>query len=263
MSIISFERNATILELAAENDRRGAVIAKLEAERDKALADMDAVVHALEIEDSFKTPVEVINEIIEYAGFAAARIADLEGELSWSPIQTAPKDGTWFLGWAERDSAPFRVSWGRNHRGELAWCTAFAAFVEGYLTHWMPLREPAPRDSNPANLSRESRRVLNDDPIPTPAREEEGAAAAPLLVAEEWRPIETAPKDGTPILVTRHDETFGWVRGWAQWESERGISGWVARGFFAIPGVLGLANPTHWQHLPAPPIAAIRERGKV
>lgn len=61
----------------------------------------------------------------------------------WQPIGTAPKDGTWFLGWADNDLLPYRISWARNHRGEMAWCTSFCSLVDGYLTHWRPL-SPAP-----------------------------------------------------------------------------------------------------------------------
>jgi len=46
MSISTFERNATIAEMAVEMDRRGAVIEKIEAERDlylETLRDIDAV----------------------------------------------------------------------------------------------------------------------------------------------------------------------------------------------------------------------------
>jgi hypothetical protein len=60
----------------------------------------------------------------------------------WQPIETAPTDGTWILGWAAKDSSPYRISWGRNHRDHLCWCTTFGSFVEGYITHWQPLRAP-------------------------------------------------------------------------------------------------------------------------
>lgn len=70
----------------------------------------------------------------------------------------------------------------------------------------------------------------------------------------QWRPIETAPKDGTPVLVARNlDDWWGWNVGWATWEGEGYVSGWVSRGFGETPGNLGLAHPTHWMPLPPPP----------
>lgn len=55
------------------------------------------------------------------------------------PIADAPQDGTWIIGWAASDSSPYRISWGCNHRGELAWCSVAGSFAAGYITHWMPL----------------------------------------------------------------------------------------------------------------------------
>ena len=76
--------------------------------------------------------------------FTAERVDELIAEaveeaLILAPIDTAPQDGTWILGWAEKDSSPYRISWGRNHNNDLAWCTSFASFVPGYITHWMQL----------------------------------------------------------------------------------------------------------------------------
>lgn len=68
-----------------------------------------------------------------------------------------------------------------------------------------------------------------------------------------WQPIETAPRDGTPIFVAVHTDIFGWVRGTSRWESHRGICGWVSRGITDPPGELGLGNPSLWQPLPAVP----------
>lgn len=72
----------------------------------------------------------------------------------------------------------------------------------------------------------------------------------------DWRSIETAPRDGTPILVARHMREFGWIRGWAQWQSLEFAGydgGWVSYGMFEPFGNLGLAEPTHWQPIPEPP----------
>ncbi|MDW9447152.1 DUF551 domain-containing protein [Sinorhizobium meliloti] len=61
----------------------------------------------------------------------------------------------------------------------------------------------------------------------------------------EWQPIETAPKDGMPILATF------WL--WDNPEEGRGVdvvswdgAGWSTDAYPVYP-------PTHWQPLPAPP----------
>ena len=69
----------------------------------------------------------------------------------------------------------------------------------------------------------------------------------------EWQPIETAPRDGTTILVSRYNPTWGWIVGYARWSETRGIGGWISHGFYDPPGNLGLAHPTHWALLPPPP----------
>lgn len=82
----------------------------------------------------------------------------------------------------------------------------------------------------------------------------------------EWEPIETAPKDGTQVLVyapigmsiaawsqdTRgpgvsgHVQTPGWI-GWANGD-EIDDEGWDTGHGFALQ-----LEPTHWMPLPAPP----------
>ena len=70
-----------------------------------------------------------------------------------------------------------------------------------------------------------------------------------------WQPIETAPRDSTPILVTGCNG--GRVILYAQFFEER------ADESFKGPGWLGcfegmqmwLAEPTHWMPLPTPPEA--------
>jgi len=68
-----------------------------------------------------------------------------------------------------------------------------------------------------------------------------------------WQPIETAPKDGSFVIVASSDSSFGWVRGFARWASVAGIDGWISYGAFDPPGNLGLGHPTHWRPIPVPP----------
>jgi hypothetical protein len=57
-----------------------------------------------------------------------------------------------------------------------------------------------------------------------------------------WQPIETAPKDGTDVLVgfanqNRPSVVVGWFDNWTEYDSMNIIKG----------------TPTHWHPLPAPP----------
>ncbi len=66
---------------------------------------------------------------------------------------------------------------------------------------------------------------------------------------DSWQDIETAPKDGTSIIL--HDED-GWV-GEALYDEDR-RDGWYA----AVYGTTliwdgKIDNPIHWMPLPAPP----------
>lgn len=72
-----------------------------------------------------------------------------------------------------------------------------------------------------------------------------------LDAADDWRPIETAPRDGTDILVSRRDDDDDggefavaqwWVRSWAFMSGRPGD----------MPALLGFI-PTHWRPLPSPP----------
>lgn len=86
---------------------------------------------------------EGVQEISRIALEARRALADAPAGDGWQDISTAPKDGRWILGWAE-DASPYRISWGRNHTGTLAWCTFFCSFVDGYITHWLPVDLPPP-----------------------------------------------------------------------------------------------------------------------
>ena len=83
---------------------------------------------------------------------------------------------------------------------------------------------------------------------------------------QEWRPIETAPKDGTRVLVAGDDDG-GRVAGGvveARWfrQPQHRMEGWLA--FFNEdpafdPGCF--ISPTHWMPLPAPPVQPSSDTG--
>lgn len=70
----------------------------------------------------------------------------------------------------------------------------------------------------------------------------------------EWRPIETAPKDGTPVLlyVKEYSSTVT-IEGW--WQG--GLDGNWACVWLDVHGCGCCSgsdpNPTHWMPLPPPP----------
>lgn len=81
------------------------------------------------------------------------------------------------------------------------------------------------------------------------------SALRQLLQERQWRTIDSAPKDGTPIdlwviVDGWQDEkripncTWGWMRKWGGEE----VQGWVGLGNLHEDRV-----PTHWMPLPSPP----------
>ena len=68
-----------------------------------------------------------------------------------------------------------------------------------------------------------------------------------ILEIIRWRPIETAPKDGTQVLLARSDGIVGCGR----WEDVRGVYLWVGEWSSDTKDV-GL-KPTRWMPLPEPP----------
>lgn len=65
--------------------------------------------------------------------------------LSWRPIDTAPRDGTYFDVWIPSDYGGYRVAnLKRTERGTFfQYCHPFPADLARMPTHWMPL-PPAP-----------------------------------------------------------------------------------------------------------------------
>jgi len=65
-----------------------------------------------------------------------------------------------------------------------------------------------------------------------------------LLASTQWRPIETAPKDGTDVLLNR--EGYFRVGSWCYDEGEPARTVWECGGFL-------LHDPTHWMPIQKPP----------
>lgn len=68
----------------------------------------------------------------------------------------------------------------------------------------------------------------------------------------DWQPIETAPKDGTPILIF-YEELYGMrrysIRCWDRGDWATAQEGWVDEWRQIRPN----EKPTHWMPLPEPP----------
>jgi len=75
----------------------------------------------------------------------------------------------------------------------------------------------------------------------------------------DWRPIETAPKDGTWILVWEQSpyEPSHYVARWGHPECGYEVDdrAWVTMELGPSPDNYNIMNATHWMTLPAPPVA--------
>ena len=74
-------------------------------------------------------------------------------------------------------------------------------------------------------------------------------AAAGYAVEQDWQPIETAPMDGTPVMIGCSRTQS---QRWAVWSGGM----WRDGQDFAGGRISGVPSPTHWRPLPAPPVAA-------
>ncbi len=77
-------------------------------------------------------------------------------------------------------------------------------------------------------------------------------AVAAIGAGMSWQSIETAPRDGTTILVGHSESVFS---AWWEpdgWKTGSGVAGWVD-GCTNNDGDYSTYEPTHWQPLPPPP----------
>jgi len=61
----------------------------------------------------------------------------------------------------------------------------------------------------------------------------------------DWQPIDTAPKNGTPILAWDGEviAIIDWLSGFNEWSVSHDAEGYAWQGY----------TPTHWLPLPKPP----------
>jgi hypothetical protein len=115
--------------------------------------------------------------------------------------------------------------------------------------------------ANPKNAARAGWEAANRWLAPGPADtdrarsdEKESVAALPV---QQWQPISTAPKDGSPVFLWL-PELHGWREG--PWRGSWSITEkqWTVHAPFAIGDkavqFTALPAPTHWSALPPPPV---------
>jgi hypothetical protein len=61
-------------------------------------------------------------------------------DAGWQPIETAPRDGTYVLGYGPHETRGFYID-AIHHYQELGWTVKWMSGY-GEPTHWMPLPEP-------------------------------------------------------------------------------------------------------------------------
>jgi hypothetical protein len=88
-------------------------------------------------------------------------------------------------------------------------------------------------------------------------------AQAECAPRDAWQPIETAPKDGTEVLLYLGNpwsktEKARWYAPWSNWQVGAIPSDPVREEYFGI----GKSVPTHWMPLPAPPAALSQKAGE-
>jgi hypothetical protein len=75
---------------------------------------------------------------------------------------------------------------------------------------------------------------------------------AGAVITQAWQPIETAPRDGTEVLVACPFDDGSYEMSVASWW----VKSWAARGRdndVRLPMLILDRQPTHWMRLPADP----------
>lgn len=78
---------------------------------------------------------------------------------------------------------------------------------------------------------------------------------------QQWQPIETAPRDGSRILVKNRDDGYDEQTGYRTYSNDIGVAEWSKSGCCDDYGWISSFccdfvtrfEPTHWMPLPEPP----------
>ena len=95
--------------------------------------------------------------------------------------------------------------------------------------------------------SRDARHIATSNPASV-------IALCDAVLAQAWRTMDSAPRDGTDVLIRCPMNTVHEAR-WIDWsharfDSRHRETGWWWAGY---DGAVGPVYPTHWQPLPTPP----------
>lgn len=199
----------------------------------------------------------------------------------WRPMDTAPKDGTTILVYArgpEGQQSVYAVSWRLYDQTsvdttEMRWCFPCSEELGSYPATlddlydglgaaplgWQPLPKTPRRamkdeGNHPfivaarriACLASGGRGISVEEASDYIAGEVNGIWLGDLVV---WQPIDTAPQDGTYVLVvegrSRSDDSV-MIASWGGSGPDSSGRMWFAEG-------IGWLSPTHWMPLPKPP----------
>ena len=160
--------------------------------------------------------------------------------------------------WQKRHPVRTMGKWENTHEHDAKWWRDNSSGWEIRALYAAPQAQPARLSDG--DIARHWFATTEEDEIwPSAVKFAHAIAAAVVppgfVVVKDWQPIETAPKDGATVIVGRDMGDFGFIRGYARWEGEGHVAGWISGGFDPISSNLGLAHPTHWMPLPSAPKA--------
>lgn len=202
---------------------------------------------------------------------AASAVKNYPLEIQWQPIETAPKDGTMFLGltdqawyrvqdcrWVVRETIEFGKTASNFCGWEVGPKDGLKPFPAPTITHWIPYPGGGVEDSDDGGLGKFLTHPKSNLERDDAAEIKFSASGTGYGFIGKWEPIETAPKDGATVLV--------YVPGllkpvrltyWFSSESRKygKVESTTEKWAYHI-GAWGndpLPEPTHWMPLPEAP----------